>query len=88
MQHITYAQAVKEAETFLGDHGIADAPIDAWLLFSCVTGISRAMFLAERMQQMPEVQYQRYQKLLKKRASHIPLQHLTGEQEFMGTGTG
>ena len=45
MQHITYAQAVREAETFLGDHGIADAPIDAWLLFSCVTGISRAMFL-------------------------------------------
>ena len=56
MQHITYAQAVREAETFLGDHGIADAPIDAWLLFSCVTGISRAMFLAERMRQMPEVQ--------------------------------
>ena len=84
MQHITYAQAVREAETFLGDHGIADAPIDAWLLFSCVTGISRAMFLAERMRQMPEVQYQRYQELLKKRASHIPLQHLTGEQEFMG----
>ena len=84
MQHITYAQAVKEAETFLGDHGIADAPIDAWLLFSYVTGISRAMFLAERMRQMPEVQYQHYQELLKKRASHIPLQHLTGEQEFMG----
>lgn len=84
MQHITYAQAVREAEIFLGDHGIADAPIDAWLLFSCVTGISRAMFLAERMRQMPEVQYQRYQELLKKRASHIPLQHLTGEQEFMG----
>lgn len=84
MQHITYAQAVREAETFLGDHGIADASIDAWLLFSCVTGISRAMFLAERMRQMPEVQYQRYQELLKKRASHIPLQHLTGEQEFMG----
>ena len=84
MQHITYAQAVREAETFLGDHGIADAPIDAWLLFSCVTGISRAMFLAERMRQMPEVQYQRYQELLKKRASHIPLQLLTGEQELMG----
>lgn len=84
MQHITYAQAVKEAETFLADHGIADAPVDAWLLFSYVTGISRAMFLAERMRQMPEVQYQRYQELMKKRASHIPLQHLTGEQEFMG----
>ena len=81
---MTYAQAVKEAETFLLEHEITDASVDAWLLFSYVTGISRAMFLAERMRQMPEVQYQRYQELLKKRASHIPLQHLTGEQEFMG----
>lgn len=84
MQDMTYAQAVKEAETFLADHGIADASVDAWLLFSYVTGISRAMFLAERMQKMPEKQYRHYQELLEKRASHIPLQHLTGEQEFMG----
>ena len=82
--HMTYAQAVKEAETFLADHGIADAPVDAWLLFSYVTGISRAMFLAERIQKMPQEQYERYQELLEKRAYHIPLQHLTGEQEFMG----
>ena len=81
---MTYAQAVKDAETFLLEHEITDASVDAWLLFSYVTQISRAMFLAERMRQMPEVQYQRYQELLKKRASHIPLQHLTGEQEFMG----
>ena len=84
MQDMTYAQAVKEAETFLADHGIADASVDAWLLFSYVTGISRAMFLAERMRQMPEKQYRHYRELLEKRASHIPLQHLTGEQEFMG----
>ncbi|MDD6662680.1 MAG: peptide chain release factor N(5)-glutamine methyltransferase [Lachnospiraceae bacterium] len=81
---MTYAQAVKEAEAFLADHGIADASVDAWLLFSFVTGVSRAMFLAERMQKMPEEQHQRYRELLEKRASHIPLQHLTGEQEFMG----
>lgn len=28
--------------------------------------------------------FQRYRELLEKRSSHIPLQHLTGEQEFMG----
>lgn len=84
MQDMTYAQAVKEAETFLADHGIADASVDAWLLFSYVAGISRAMFLAERMQKIPQEQRWRYQELLEKRASHIPLQHLTGEQEFMG----
>ncbi len=81
---MTYAQAVKDAETFLLEHEITDASVDAWLLFSYVTQISRAMFLAERTRQMPKKQYQRYQELLEKRASHIPLQHLTGEQEFMG----
>ena len=81
---MTYAQAVKDAETFLLEHEITDASVDAWLLFSYVTQISRAMFLAERTRQMPKEQYQRYQELLEKRASHIPLQHLTGEQEFMG----
>ena len=81
---MTYTQAVKEAETFLLEHEITDASVDAWLLFSYVTQISRAMFLAERTRQMPKEQYQRYQELLEKRASHIPLQHLTGEQEFMG----
>lgn len=84
MPDMTYAQAVKDAETFLLEHEITDASVDAWLLFSYVTQISRAMFLAERTRQMPKEQYQRYQELLEKRASHIPLQHLTGEQEFMG----
>ena len=56
MPDMTYAQAVKDAETFLLEHEITDASVDAWLLFSYVTQISRAMFLAERMRQMPDVQ--------------------------------
>lgn len=33
---------------------------------------------------MPDHIYRPYQDLLNKRSLHIPLQHLTGEQEFMG----
>ena len=57
---------------------------DAWLLFSYVTHITRAMFLAERRARMDQEALERYEALLVWRAAHIPLQHLTGEQEFMG----
>lgn len=80
----TYAQAVKDAEQYLKEHEIADAAVDAWLLFTYVTGISRAGFLADRLLPMPQAQQDAYQALLEQRAEHIPLQHLTGEQEFMG----
>lgn len=76
--------ALKEAEAYLAGCGIADASVDAWLLFEYVTGISRAMFLAERNRKMEDGDKKKYQALLQKRGSHIPLQHLTGEQEFMG----
>ncbi len=57
---------------------------DAWLLFSYVTHITRRMFLAERRARMDQEALERYEALLVRRAAHIPLQHLTGEQEFMG----
>ncbi|MFR8548028.1 MAG: peptide chain release factor N(5)-glutamine methyltransferase [Lachnospiraceae bacterium] len=75
---------LREGEAYLRSCGIADASVDAWLLMEYVTGISRAIFLAQRRSRMSEADCGRYRSLLRKRGSHIPLQHLTGEQEFMG----
>lgn len=75
---------LREGEAYLRSCGIADASVDAWLLMEYVTGISRAIFLAQRSCRMSEADCGRYRSLLRKRGSHIPLQHLTGEQEFMG----
>ena len=77
-------EALRYGEQYLRDCGIEDAASDAWLLLEFVTGIRRAFFLAERRSLMEEKSQERYFGLLKKRGSHIPLQHLTGEQEFMG----
>jgi release factor glutamine methyltransferase len=77
-------EVLKEGEAFLESCGIADAAVDAWLLLEYVTGISRTVFLLEGGQPMAQEHCERYQELLQKRGSHIPLQHLTGEQEFMG----
>ncbi len=77
-------EAVQCAASYLQKCGIEDAHTDAWLLFEFVTGITRAMFLAERRRPVDGEDLDRYAGLLQKRGRHIPLQHLTGEQEFMG----
>lgn len=81
---MTLYEVLKWGESYLTEKAIADASVDAWLLLEHVTGISRAVFLAERSQNMGEELRADYEALIQKRGEHIPLQHLTGEQEFMG----
>lgn len=83
-REISSGEAVRYAAQYLAVHQIEDADNDAWLLFSYVTHISRAMFLAERRARVDAAALNAYEALLTRRAAHIPLQHLTGEQEFMG----
>lgn len=81
---ITCGEALRIGEAYLQGCGICDAAADAWLLFEFVTGMSRAHFLAERGALAQQAAAARYRDLLLRRGAHIPLQHLTGEQEFMG----
>ncbi|MCD8022790.1 MAG: peptide chain release factor N(5)-glutamine methyltransferase, partial [Lachnospiraceae bacterium] len=76
--------ACMEAEQYLAAHGIADAAVDAWYLLEYVTGVSRAKYLADRNKRLSREQWDAYAALIEKRGAHIPLQYLTGEQEFMG----
>lgn len=77
-------EALQRGERYLQDCGIEDAAVDAWLLLEYVTGINRTRFLLERKSCMPLSQQETYFELIEKRGTHIPLQHLTGVQEFMG----
>lgn len=77
-------ELLKSGEDYLLACGIEDARIDAWLLLEFVTGTSRAMFLADRYRPVKEEECVQYEALIKRRGTHIPLQHLTGGQEFMG----
>lgn len=81
---MTYKQALEKAILLLESENIADAKIDAWYLLSFVTGITKARFFLEQNQEIDEITLYKYKDVLLKRASHIPLQHITGEQEFMG----
>ena len=81
---MTYQEANQKGRTILTEHQIEDASVDAWLLMEFVTGMSRTRFFVDGMSQMKSEEEERYFQLIEKRAGRIPLQHLTGVQEFMG----
>jgi release factor glutamine methyltransferase len=64
--------------------GIMDAALDARLLLEYVTGMDRNGLLLHGTQEVPADKEGEYLELIEKRAAHVPLQHLTGHQEFMG----
>ena len=83
-------EALAKGEVYLRERQIADAAVDAWYLMeyalkdSYGNRVDRTWYLLHREEEMPAAQYARYQTLLEERGTHVPLQHITGEQEFMG----
>ncbi len=63
---------------------IEDAELDAWYLLEYITGISRAMYYMDMNRLMDMDKIEEYRAVIERRANHVPLQHITGEQEFMG----
>lgn len=81
---LTLQQIYREGKETLERAGIAEAELDAWYLLEYVTGISRASYYGDPGRVVSEEDLCRYRECIEKRAVHIPLQHITGEQEFMG----
>ena len=79
-----YQEVYREGEAKLIQAGIDEAALDARLLLEYVCGTDRNTLLAHGDREVTEKEYGCYCDLIVKRAGHIPLQHLTGEQEFMG----
>ncbi len=81
---ISYENARKEAISCLCEAGITDYEIDAGYLMEYVTGMNYAGYFLHKNDSMPIEQYEKYREVVQKRKMRIPLQHITGEQEFMG----
>lgn len=80
----TLRNLYREGIESLEKAGIQEAKLDAWYLLEYETGISRAMFFADPDKVIEGEKAERYRADIKIRAERIPLQHITGEQEFMG----
>lgn len=68
----------------LAGAGIADAAVDAWELMEYVWDMDKNYYYMHMDQPADEEKTEQYMGLIAKRASHIPLQHLTGYAHFMG----
>ena len=74
----------REGAARLGEADIEEAELDARLLLEFVCGTDRNTLLVHGERDVSEEEYGRYCGLIERRAVHVPLQHLTGEQDFMG----
>ena len=81
---MTYKQAEQRGEQLLYDAGVMDARIDAWLLLEMVAKIDRSFYFTHINEEVDPEVLTEYERVLEKRAEHVPLQYITGEQEFMG----
>lgn len=68
----------------LRDAGVADADIDAKELYCFMQGMNRTDLMLRWQEVLQDNQCEAYFDLIAQRASRMPLQHITGRQEFMG----
>ncbi len=81
---MTLKEALEYGKGALEKVGIQEAALDAWYLLEYVTRVSRAEYFGNTDRLMDEVQIKLYNELISQRKKRIPLQHITGVQEFMG----
>ena len=68
----------------LRDAGVADAEIDAKELYCFMQNMDRTALMLRWQEVLQDNQCEAYFDLIERRASRVPLQHITGRQEFMG----
>ena len=81
---MTWKEAWKRGAQSLQKAGVEEYDLDAWYLLEHVTGITKASYYMEPEHPMHDQEEREYLELIRKRSTRIPLQHLTGVQEFMG----
>lgn len=81
---ITLATALAKGVKTLEEEGIKEAKLDAWYLMEYYFNVTRAEFFLHSDREITSLQMDKYTALTQKRADNVPLQYITGGQEFMG----
>lgn len=81
---MTYREAVEFGTKCLTDAGVPDVALDAWYLLQMVCKIERSYYYVHGEEDITQDAQKEYEIAVQKRAEHIPLQYIIGEQEFMG----
>ncbi|HEX3015226.1 MAG TPA: peptide chain release factor N(5)-glutamine methyltransferase [Desulfobacteria bacterium] len=72
------------AASFLTEHGVTDAQLDADLLLASSLGISRVQLFLEIERVLSQAEWQEFARSVRRRSEREPLQYILGEQDFMG----
>ncbi len=81
---MTFREALEAGEKVLSLAKIDDAKNNAWLLLTMVCKINRTYYYVHMDEELTSEQAKEYEIVIRKRAERVPLQYITGEQEFMG----
>lgn len=81
---MTYRECYEQGCRTLQAAGIEEAALDARLLLEAVCGTDRNDLLVHGEQPVAPETEEKYLNWIRQRAEHIPMQQLTGEQDFMG----
>lgn len=81
---MTLGQLLQSGKRTLKEAKIPEHDLDAWYLLEYTAGCTRNDYLLHPEQEIDTIKAQQYEELIRKRSTHIPLQHLTGTQDFMG----
>lgn len=84
--NLTYRQMCHNGAAILADAGITDAEYDSFALLEYITGMDRTAYILNGSKSVPEDIAERYDAVIDRRSSHIPLQHITGQAWFYGRG--
>lgn len=81
---LSFGDILDKGSKILKQAKISCFNIDAWYLLEYVTGMDRAEYFLKKNDTAPLWAVKKYMELIDTRASHMPLQYITGSQEFMG----
>jgi len=79
-----YQECYLEGKATLQQAGIAEADLDARLLLEYICGTNRNDLLVHGDREVETEKLTAYRATIAKRSERIPLQHITGVQDFMG----
>lgn len=83
-EKITYGEVYRWGKEQLAEAGILEAAFDARLLLEGRCGTDRNTLLVHGDRTLSAAEFESYRSDIARRKEHIPLQHITGQQEFMG----
>lgn len=82
---MTYRELLKEGINLLCERGITEYENNAWLLFEYVFDMKRHQYFMKMNDSVADDRaVVRFRECVARRAEHIPVQYITGTQDFMG----